>query len=379
MNRAITSVAASLLAGLAFSSNGAEAHESQTITDIVVQSGGEFDRNKKDFDILLNAVLAAELEGVLADTEADFTVLAPDDRAFIRLARDFGYHGSKEAEAFQTIVNTLTVLGEGDPIPVLRNILLYHVSPEGRPAEKISATRVIETALPGATILTKGRRLIDNDPDVRDPRLRLKKGGINASNGVIIPISRVLIPVDIDNTNADELPSIAGIVAASGGSFDHNPDDFDLLLTALQIAELDGAVADRDASLTVLAPNDRAFIRLAKNLGYRGNNEEHAFGVIVEALTQLGGGDPIPLLQTVLLYHVLPEALPVKSVLESETLATLAGPTITPNVETRELGDQDDSFRDPKAALSQRKNFRAANGFITTINRVLIPADLETL
>ncbi|MEL7313114.1 MAG: fasciclin domain-containing protein, partial [Pseudomonadota bacterium] len=296
-----------------------------------------------------------------------------------RLARDFGYHGNKESKAFQTIVNALTVLGDGDPIPVLRDILLYHVAPEGRTAEVISSTRVIETALPGATILTSGRRLVDNDPDIRDPFLRIKKGGIVASNGVILPISRVLIPIDIENTNAAELLSIADLVAASGGSFDHNSKDFDLLLTALQTAGLDGAVADREASLTVLAPNDAAFIRLARNLGYRGYNEAEAFGVIVEALTQLGGGDPIPLLQTVLLYHVLPEALPVKSVLESEALATLAGPTITPNVETRELGDQDDSFRDPKASLSQRKNLRAANGFVTTINRVLIPADLETL
>ncbi|MEL6214608.1 MAG: fasciclin domain-containing protein, partial [Pseudomonadota bacterium] len=311
MKRAIIGLAASLALGLGFSAQDAKA---QTITDIVVASGGEFDRNLNDFDILLNAVLAAELEGVLADTTADFTVLAPDDRAFLRLAKDLGYKGNKESGAFAAIVGALTVLGDGEPIPVLRDILLYHVLPVGRPSEEIASTRIIETAL-GATIVTNGRRLIDNDPDIRDPFLRLRTGGIEASNGIINPISRVLIPLDIENTVADELPSIADIVAASGGDFDHNPKDFDLLLTALQTADLVGAVADREASLTVLAPNDLAFIRLARNLGYRGSDEAEAFGVIVEALTTLGGGDPVPLLRTVLLYHVLPEALPVKSII----------------------------------------------------------------
>lgn len=379
MTRAIYGLAAA--AGLASSVFCADvqAHESQTITDIVVQSGGEFDRNSNDFDILLNAVLAAGLEGALADPEADLTVFAPTDRAFIRLARDFGYSGNKEDEAFGAIVAALTDLGDGELLPVLQSVLLYHVSPGAKTAEEVSATRVIDTALPGATILTSFRRLIDNEPDLRDPQISRKTNGIVASNGIINPISRVLIPLDIENTDAASLPTIAGLVAASGGAFDHNPKDFDLLLTALQVADLAGAVDDRGASLTVLAPNDQAFIRLARDLGYRGHDEGEAFGVIVEALTTLGDGDPIPLLQTVLLYHVLPEALPVKSVLLSESLATLAGPSITPDAATRALIDQDDSFKDPRASLATRKNFRAANGFITTISRVLIPADLETL
>ena len=80
-----------------------------------------------------------------------------------------------------------------------------------------------------------------------------------------------------------------------------------------------------------------------------------------------------------LLYHVLPEALPVKSIITAESLDTLAGPTITPDAQSRALIDQDDSFIDPRISLIARKTFRAANGFVSTINRVLIPADLETL
>ena len=101
-----------------------------TIAGIVSQSGNEFDSNNQDFDILLEALETADLVGAVNDVNADLTVFAPTDAAFIELAQDFGYQGTDEGEAFSTIANSLTELGEGDPVPLLRDILLYHVSPE---------------------------------------------------------------------------------------------------------------------------------------------------------------------------------------------------------------------------------------------------------
>ncbi|MEL7296271.1 MAG: fasciclin domain-containing protein [Pseudomonadota bacterium] len=374
MKRAILGMAMTMAIAFTPADNVNAGHPG-SITDIVASSGGTFDRNKDDFDILLNAVLAAELESALADPHADLTVLAPTDRAFIRLARDLGFTGRDEAGAFEAIVGALTVLGDGDPIPVLRNILLYHVSAGSKDAADIQHTPVIETLLEGATILTSKRRLIDNDPDIRDPRLVRGHVSINANNGIINPITRVLIPIDIANTDNASLPTIAGIVATSGGAFDHNPDDFDLLLTALQAADLVGAVDNVDAQVTVLAPNDRAFIRLARDFGYHGHDEAGAFQTIVETLTVLGDGDPIPVLETVLLYHVLPEALPTKSVLESASLDTVQGATISPDLATRRLVDNEPALRDPRVKLASKRSFRASNGFVSTINRVLIPID----
>lgn len=86
----------------------------ETITDIVAKSGGEFDDNKRDFDILLNAVIAADLAEALADPKARLTVFAPTDIAFYRLARDLGYAGDyDETAVFTFIVDTLTGLGGG--------------------------------------------------------------------------------------------------------------------------------------------------------------------------------------------------------------------------------------------------------------------------
>ena len=172
-----------------------------TITDIVAESGGEFDKDRRDYDILLNAVVTAGLAEVLADPDAEFTVFAPKDSAFVRLAKDLGYKGRYDEEAvFNYIVGVLTKLGGGDPVPVLTDILLYHVVPGTvRPIDLILSTifsSPIETALPGATFQPFFLRLVDNDPDIRDPFVTFPLN-IKASNGRIHTITRVLVPVDL--------------------------------------------------------------------------------------------------------------------------------------------------------------------------------------
>ena len=172
---------------------------SNTIAGIVAASGGEFDNNGRDYDMLLNAVIAADLVAALDDPAANLTVFAPRDAAFIKLAQDLGYEGSDEEGSFLYIVDALTVLGGGDPIPVLTDVLLYHVAPE-----RISLFGVvflsifnqdIDTLL-GATIDPFFFRLGDNEPDLRDPRVRWPLN-IYASNGIVHTIDRVLIPLDL--------------------------------------------------------------------------------------------------------------------------------------------------------------------------------------
>ncbi|MEM7163812.1 MAG: fasciclin domain-containing protein [Planctomycetota bacterium] len=173
----------------------------QTITAIVAQSGGTFDTDNSDYDILLTAVLAAGLDDDLDDANANLTVFAPNDGAFIKLAQDLGYTGSDEAGAWPFLAQALADLNDGvDPIPVLTNVLLYHVAP-GRisPLGLIIRTFFnidINTLLPGATIDPFFFKLRDNDPDLKNPRVR-NPLNINADNGKIHTINRVLIPIDI--------------------------------------------------------------------------------------------------------------------------------------------------------------------------------------
>lgn len=178
------------------------AAQAQTITEIVAASGDGFDTNGSDYDILLEAVVTANLAGALGDPDASLTVFAPNDRAFIRLAKSLGFDGANNDEqgAWDFLVVALAGLGDGvDPVPVLTEVLLYHVAPgEIGPIQIIILSFFNQTipTLQGNTIRPRFFRLKDADPDLPDPRLRFPLN-IIADNGRIHTINRVLLPIDI--------------------------------------------------------------------------------------------------------------------------------------------------------------------------------------
>jgi serralysin len=199
MKRLLTTtvLAASVLAASAApaQANHREPAPTSTIAGLVAASGGAFDDDRYDYDILLTAVSAAGLVGALDDPTAQLTVFAPTDRAFTRLARDLGYDEYDEQGAWEYLVAQLTALGGGDPIPTLTNVLLYHVSPGADSLRTIRRTKTIDTLF-GATFTVKGNRLVDVDPDITNPRFN-DPTDLRATNGIVHTISRVLIPVDL--------------------------------------------------------------------------------------------------------------------------------------------------------------------------------------
>ncbi len=189
-----------LLTAVALSAPGLPAPPPRpTIAAIVAQSGGTFDNNRGDFDILLNAVQTAGLAGVLDDASIDVTVFAPTDRAFIRLARDLGFTGSDEAGAWQFLVGALTTLGDGDPIGPLTAVLTYHVSPESLTLGEVVLYGVFGVPIPtlqGGELEWTLRGFIDADPDLRNPQVTFPLN-VRASNGIVHAIDGVLIPLDL--------------------------------------------------------------------------------------------------------------------------------------------------------------------------------------
>lgn len=170
-----------------------------TIAAIVAQSGGVFDENRNDFDMLLTAVQAAGLVGVLDDPTIDVTVFAPTDRAFIRLARDLGFSGNDEAGAWQFLVGALTTLGDGDPIGPLTQILTYHVAPESLSLGEVVIYGIFGVPIPtlqGGELEWTFRGFIDAEPDLRNPQVTFPLN-IRASNGIIHAIDGVLLPIDL--------------------------------------------------------------------------------------------------------------------------------------------------------------------------------------
>jgi transforming growth factor-beta-induced protein len=129
-----------------------------------------------DFSILVEAVLAAELDGVLA-SPGPFTVFAPTNAAFANLLGELGV--SKQA-----LLNNK---------PLLTAVLTYHVLPKRVLANDIRDDSTQET-VQGQTIrldtdggkvtVTDGRRRVSN----------VVATDVQASNGVIHVIDTVILP-----------------------------------------------------------------------------------------------------------------------------------------------------------------------------------------
>lgn len=387
----ILSIMAMAVAAFAVPASASSSGATIADTAIAVSSDEGFDSNSQDFDMLIQALVAADLVGAVADPAADLTVFAPTDKAFIRLARDLGYRGHDEAEAFDAIVAALTVLGDGDPIPVLQNVLLYHVSLGSTPFSVLKEAGSVEisTLLEGATVTANKRQLVDAAPSLRNPWIKRSLTDIETSNGIIHGINRVLIPIDIDPTardlkpHAPEAPASelniveTAIAVSSDQGFDHYKGDFDILITAVTTANLGAALSNSSADLTVFAPTDKAFALLARDLGYKGKYDEAAmWQFLVGALTDLGEGDPIPVLTNVLLYHVAPGATEFKA-LQAARTATV--PTLLPDAElrinVRQIVDAAPAIRDARI-IPSLTDVDASNGIIHGITRVLLPIAL---
>ncbi|MCK6079965.1 fasciclin domain-containing protein [Microbacterium sp. EYE_5] len=195
MNKKIAVAVATLVAGaMAFTASPASAHQQAkpqgTIVDVAVAAsgGGTPDSNGSDYDLLVQAVLATGLDATLGDPSSTFTVFAPNDRAFLRLVTDLtGSAPASEAAALDAITSTFST-------EQISDILLYHVV-AGKKLSPITVilSRSLEMAN-GGTVEPRGIVLRDETPALKNPKLVLRAINIQASNGVIHTIDRVLVP-----------------------------------------------------------------------------------------------------------------------------------------------------------------------------------------
>jgi uncharacterized surface protein with fasciclin (FAS1) repeats len=155
------------------------------------------------------------------------------------------------------------------------------------------------------------------------------------------------------------------VKASGGGTPDANPYDYDLLVQAVTATGLAPVLDDENASFTVFAPNDRAFVRLVTDLtGSAPASEQAALQTAVSAL----GVDAI---KNVLLFHVVAgRKLGPLQVLLSRSLTMANGGIVRPR--GIQLRDETAALQDPRLVL-WALDIRATNGVIHTIDRVLVP------
>ena len=141
---------------------------------VEVASGSE------DFSTLVQAVEAAGLADTLADSSASYTVFAPTNEAFNQLPE-----------------GTLDYLLQPENQEVLQQVLSYHVIPEKITSDKISGGNV-DSLNGGLATAVTDMGVVINNASVVTP-------DIEASNGVIHAVNRVLLPADLQSTLASEL------------------------------------------------------------------------------------------------------------------------------------------------------------------------------
>lgn len=190
---------------------------SQTIAEIV-EASGSIDADNSDFDILLKLLDATDVFDILDDTEANFTVFAPTDAAFLQSVNDLGIKVTAEEEALSVFAYLFTGLAvrvpDGDAIELLKSFLLYHVAPEALSAKEILATTSIAT-VEGQNISRGGQRM--DDKQLRDKAAledpKLVTTDIKAFNGIIHTVDRVLFNMALTPEEAFKA------IAAGGGNF----------------------------------------------------------------------------------------------------------------------------------------------------------------
>jgi len=155
-----------------------------------------FDRLSFDFDIVTQAVLLFPDLVEAASNPGDLTVFLPTDAAFRRLVKDLtGQSLASEKDVF----NAVSGLGAD----TVKAVLTYHiVGSRISYGQALKANGVAIQTLGGSSFTVnvsggwfKTVSLIDNDPDLRDPRVVFPN--IPASNGVAHAIDRVLLPINV--------------------------------------------------------------------------------------------------------------------------------------------------------------------------------------
>jgi uncharacterized surface protein with fasciclin (FAS1) repeats len=257
-------------------------------------------------DSLVAAVIQAELLETLQG-DGPFTLFAPTDQAFIDAGIDLAALDTPEGKT------------------ALTDILLYHVVPSAVPASAVTEC-MTATAVNGQPLsFTVGDSVMVNGATVTS-------ADVNTSNGIIHVIDTVLTPTATPN-NIPRTAQCTGV--------------HDSLVAAVIQAELLETLQG-EGPFTLFAPTDQAFTDA---------------GIDLAALDTPEGKTA---LADILLYHVVPGAVPASAVTECMTATAVNGQPLSFTV--------GDSVMVNGATVTSA-DVNTSNGIIHVIDAVLTPSD----
>ena len=269
------------------------------------------------FSILVEAVTAADLGATLSGP-GPFTVLAPTNDAFAALLGELG-------------LTKAQLLADK---PLLTAVLKYHVVAANVPKASVPLGKAI-TSVQGGIFKVDA---VGSDLIVTDGRNRTAKivaTDVEASNGVIHAIDRVILPANRNIVEtAQALPQ------------------FSILVEAVTAANLGGALSGT-GPFTVFAPTNDAFAALLVELG----------------VTKAALLADTALLTQVLTYHVVPARVLKADVPVGAPVTTLQGQTLTVGA-TGGLKITDQLGRTANIVAT---DVLTSNGVVHVIDKVILP------
>lgn len=308
----------------------------------------------EDLSILVDALIAANAG--LVETlsgEGPFTVFAPTNQAFVDLLYALG-------DDF----NSLDDFDTDEEIDLLITILKYHV---------VAGTAAFSTDLmDGQHIQTfQGENVginikdgIVHIEDATDDNASVVLPNVEASNGVVHVINKVLLPQEALDALTPPTPNIVELA--------QSVDDLSLLVDAL--IQADAGLVDilsGEGPFTVFAPTNKAFANLL-----------HALGNNFNSLDDFDTPEEKELLAKILTYHVVAgAAVASEDIYDHQRFNTVQGEDLFAIFKHR--NGRDRLFIRDKTHFDARvigADNAASNGIVHIINKVLIPQEvLDTL
>jgi transforming growth factor-beta-induced protein len=289
------------------------AQSGESIVDIAI--------GNPSFSTLVTAVKAAGLAETLSG-KGPFTLFAPTNEAFAALPKE-----------------TLEALLKPENRELLKKVLTYHIVPGDLMAKDLKSGKVPTVAGSTVAVEVQGGKVNVNSASV-------VKADIDAKNGVIHVIDRVLLPPDFALATPAKAKSVsAGTIVEVAAS---NPS-VSTLVTAVKAAGLVETLSGK-GPFTVFAPTNEAFAALPKGT--------------LEKLLKPENRDA---LQKVLTYHVVSGDLMAKD-LRSGKVATVEGNSVAVRVDSHGVSVNGSNV--------VKADVDTSNGVIHVIDRVLLPPGL---